>query len=143
MNHNLTLSQKLCVLTSFLLLAVMILSFLPISYTNSYYYTDHQSTTECSILDQGFLAVVFLVALMATLIMHLLIALGEKGPEKFVFYPVAVILLLFMILCIKILVVHDSYHDQDGMYGIGLIGGLLACVGILSAVVQFRKKTAQ
>lgn len=150
MNPTLTPNRKFCIVTAFLLLAVIVLSFLPISYADSYHYTDKSYIAECSIIEfQGFLGILYVAALVVSMVLHLLIICGKQNLEKLAFWPIAVALLLFAILCIKILIVHEYvhesysnyYHDQDGTFGLGLIGGLLVCAGITSACVQFRKNT--
>lgn len=142
-----TLARKQSTAAMLLLLIALILCFLPISYTSAYHYSSGTSyISNCNLAKlQDPLNCFYLVALLCSIVFHLLFISGKEKLQRMIFWPTLVSSLLFSALCIKILSVHtyshtgEYLHDQDGMWGIVLIAGLLIASCVLSAIIQFKK----
>ena len=147
MKGILALKQKQGTAAILLLLIALILSFLPISYTSAYHYANGTSyISNCNLAElQEPLNCFYLAALLCSIVLHLLAILGKAKLQKIVFWPALVSVLFFGVLSIKILSIHtysytgEYYYDQDGMWGIALIAGLLLASCVLSATIQFKK----
>ena len=150
MVRTLDVKQKLGLALIGLLVVVLILSFLPFSYESAYYHREYyskysfstqlSSITECSLLHSHQpLNYYCVVVMLASIVLNTLAVCKVKGFQKTVFWSALAAAIIYGILCIVIQSAHTSDHDEDGMWGMALIGVLLLGACVLSAVIQFKK----
>lgn len=150
MGRTLDVKQKLGLALIGLLVIVLILSFLPFSYESAYYHREYyskysysmqlSSITKCSLLHSHQpLNYYCVVVMLASIVLNALAVCKVKGFRKTVFWSVLAVVIIYGILCIVIQSTHTHDHDEDGMWGMPLIGVLLLAACVLSAVVQFKK----
>lgn len=150
MGRTLDVKQKLGLALIGLLVVVLILSFLPFSYESAYYHREYyskysfstqlSSITECSLLQSHEpLNYYCVVVMLVSIALNTLAVCKVKGFRKTVFWSVLAVAIIYGILCIVIQSTHTSDHDEDGMWGMPLIGVLLLGACVLSAVIQFKK----
>lgn len=150
MGRTLDIKQKPGIALIGLLAVVLILSFLPISYESAYYHREYtnkysssmqlSSITECSLLQSHQpLNYYCVIVMLASVALNTLAVCKVKGFRKTVFWSVLAVAIIYGILCIMIQSTHTYDHDEDGMWGMALIGVLLLGACVLSAVIQFKK----